>query len=307
MIKLSNRRVFVADDFADMMPNDHNLVKKAIESDDPHLNVSSSKGEQGRQLEALTEGEGSYDRQDEGVHDVHHQKFTLPNHEITSPVNATYKSIAMGEQNHGVKAYLIKKAVEEAIMFDEAHKGDGSKLYNEADNDNVSSKSATEVTAMMHNTATLKSAYSLKATVNVEDENEVPPEEHDDHDQAKLIKDMTEVPAPTQKAMKEGEIAPLDALYPTMRVSSDDEKQQTHHRMSAMYENTYQEDVQNETYQEEGSYAKNVMMMALHHPRDCQNQNTSLALTMMQGASQRHGEGEDQDDPLRHGGGGGHN
>jgi hypothetical protein len=60
---------------------------------------------------------------------------------------------------------------------------------------------------------------------------------------------------------------PLDALYPTMRVSSDDGKQQTHHRMSAMYENTYQEDVQNETYQEEGSYAKNVMMMALHHQR----------------------------------------
>ena len=186
MIKLSNRRVFVADDFADMMPNDHNLVKKAIESDDPHLNVSSSKGEQGRQLEALTEGEGSYDRQDEGVHDVHHQKFTLPNHEITSPVNATYKSIAMGEQNHGVKACLIKKAAEEAIMFDEAHKGDGSKLYNEADNDNVSSKSATEVTAMMHNTATLKSADSLKATVNVN----VSYTDHDDQDQAKPFKDM---------------------------------------------------------------------------------------------------------------------
>jgi HSP90 family molecular chaperone len=121
MIKLHIRRVFVTNDFADRMPSDYNFVQNVLESDDPPLNVSRSKGEQGRQLEALTEG----------VHDVHHQKFTLSNHEITSPVNATYKSIAMGEQNHRVKACLIKKAVEETIMFDEAHKGDVSKLYTE--------------------------------------------------------------------------------------------------------------------------------------------------------------------------------
>jgi hypothetical protein len=74
----------------------------------------------------------------------------------------------------------------------------------------------------------------------------------------------------------------------------------------AMYEITYKGDVQYETFQEDGRCAKNVMTMALHHPRDYQNQTTSLALTMM-GASQRHGEGEDQEDPLRHGGRGGHN
>ena len=73
-----------------------------------------------------------------------------------------------------------------------------------------------------------------------------------------------------------------------------------------MYEITYKEDVQYETFQEDGSSAKNVMKITLHHPRDCQNQTTSPALTMMQGASRRHGEGEDQEDPLRHGGGGGH-
>jgi hypothetical protein len=55
-------------------------------------------------------------------------------------MNATYKSIGMGEQNHGVKTCLI--------MFDKAHKGDVSKLYSETDNDNVSSKSATEMTVM---------------------------------------------------------------------------------------------------------------------------------------------------------------
>ena len=80
----------------------------------------------------------------------------------------------------------------------------------------------------------------------------------------------------------------------------------THHRMSAMHESTYKRDVQYEAYQEDGSSAKNVMKMTLHHPGDCQNQTTGPALTMM-GASRRHGEGEDQEDPLRHGGRGGHN
>jgi hypothetical protein len=82
-------------------------------------------------------------------------------------VNTTSKSTVIGEQNHGI----------EATMFDEAYKGDGSKLHNEADNDNVSSKSATEVTNMMHITTTLKSAQLLKATTKVTDENEKPPVE----------------------------------------------------------------------------------------------------------------------------------
>ena len=40
---------------------------------------------------------------------------------------------------------------------------------------------------MMHNTVTLKSAYSLKATVNDEDEIEVPPNQHDNYNRAKLF------------------------------------------------------------------------------------------------------------------------
>ena len=76
----------------------------------------------------------------------------------------------------------------------------------------------------------------------------MPPEERDDH-----------------KTREEGEIAPLDALYPTMRVSSDGEKQQTHNRMTAMHEITYQEAVKNKTYQENRSSAKKVMMKALLH------------------------------------------
>ena len=265
MIKRHIRWIFVTDDFTDIMPSYHNLVKSVTESEDPPLNVSRYKGDQGRQLEALTEREDSDARQDEGVHDDRHQKFTAPNHEITSPIDAAYNSIAVGEQNHRVKACLIKKTVEEAIIIDEAHKGDMSKLYSEADNDNVSSKSTTEVTVMMHNTATLKSAHLLKATVNIDDESEEPPEEHDDHDQAKLFEDMKE---------DVKKIAPLDALFPKIRVSSDDEYQHTHHRMPAMDESPYQEDVQDETYQEDGSRAKNVMTMALHHPQDRQNQTT---------------------------------
>jgi hypothetical protein len=133
MNKLYTRGVFVTDDFMDMMASEHNSVKSVSESDTTLLNVSRSKGVQGRQLEALTEEEDSDDRQDEGAHDDRHQKFTLPNHEITSPANATYRSIAVGEQNHGVKAYLIEKAVDEAVMFNDAHKEDVPKWYGEAD------------------------------------------------------------------------------------------------------------------------------------------------------------------------------
>jgi hypothetical protein len=169
IINLHIRRIFVTDDFTDMMPRYHNVVESITESDDPPLNISSSKGDQGRQLEAPTERENSDDKHDAGLYDDHHQKLTLP--------NATYKSVAVGEQHHGVKAYLT--------MFDEAHKGE-SKLYYEADNDDVSRKSATEVTVMIYNTATLKSAHLLKATDNIDDEKEEPPEEHD----AKTAKTM---------------------------------------------------------------------------------------------------------------------
>jgi HSP90 family molecular chaperone len=253
---------FITDDLADMMPINYNFVGSITESNDPPLNVSRSKRDQGRQLEALTDGEDSDNRQHEGVHNDHHQKFTLPNHGITCPMNATYKSIAMGEQNHEVNTCLI--------MFDEAHK-----LYGETNNDNVSNKSATEVTVMMNNTATLRPAYSLNATVNAEDE----------IDQAEMLEDM-----------KEKKIAPLDASFHKIRVPSDDEN---------MHENT-QEDEKNpavkaakttlyaksklaintraltlKTYQEDGSRAKTVMTMALHHPTDRQDQTTSPALTVM--------------------------
>jgi hypothetical protein len=125
--------LFITDDPADMMPSYHNFAETVPESNDPPLSVSRSKRDQGRQLEALTDGEESVNRQHEGVHDDLHQRFTLPNHEITCPMNATYETIAVGEKNY-----------------------------------------------------------------------EVPQEEHDDHNQAKKI-------------------APLDALFPKIRVPSDDE------------------------------------------------------------------------------------
>jgi hypothetical protein len=62
------------------------------------------------------------------------------------------------------------------------------------------------------------------------------------------------------RTREEGEIAPRDALYPTMRVLSSSGKQPTHHRISAMHESTYQGDVHNGTYQEDRSCAKDVVM-----------------------------------------------
>jgi hypothetical protein len=107
-----------------------------------------------------------------------------------------------------------------------------SKLFDKAYKVNVANKSTTDIVDMMYNTATLKSEYSLTDidTDEMGDEDAEPPEENDNQDQAKLFKDMTEVPAPIQKTMKEREIAPLDALYHTMRVFSNDEKQQTLHK-----------------------------------------------------------------------------
>jgi hypothetical protein len=158
-IKLNIRRVFVTDDFKDMINSYHSFVNGVIESDDPPLNVSRSKRDQGRQLEALTEEEDSGDRQDDGVHDDHHQNFTLPIYETTNPVNT---------------ACLILKAVEEHSLV-EGYKGDMSML------ENMANKSATDIAVLMYNTATLKSGYSLE-----DEEEEVtgeePHEERDDQD-----------------------------------------------------------------------------------------------------------------------------
>jgi hypothetical protein len=82
----------------------------------------------------------------------------------------------------------------------------------------------------------------------------------------------------TTKTMKEGEIAPLDALYPTIRVLSDSKKLQTRNRMSAMNENTYRGDVKDKTYQENGNCAKNVLMSAPHYPRGRQSDTIGPAL-----------------------------
>ena len=81
----------------------------------------------------------------------------------------------------------------------------------------------------------------------------------------------------------------------------------TNHWMTTMHENTDMlRDVKYEVYQEEGSSAMDVMQKTLHHQRNYQNQTMSPALIKM-GASQGHGNGEDQEDRLHHGGRGGHN
>jgi hypothetical protein len=191
---------------------------------------------------------------------------------VSSPMNAAHKSTALGEQNHGVKTCLI--------MFDEARK-----LYYGADNDDVSSKSTIEVTVTMNNTATLRPDYLLNATVNDEDEIEAPPDQYDDHDQAEMLEDM-----------KEKKIAPLDALFPKIRVPSDDQnmhkstqEDETNPAVKAAETMLYAKSklaintwaLTHKTYQEDGSRAKSVMMMTLHIPTDRQDQTTSPALSKM--------------------------
>jgi hypothetical protein len=176
-----------------------------------------------------------------------HSFYLVTTHETTNPVNT---------------ACLIQKAVEEHSLV-EGYKGDMSMLFDDAYKENVANKSATDMAVLMYNPATLKSGYSLK------DEDDEPHEEHDNQDRDKVFQDMT---------MEEGEIAPLDALYPTMQVLSDGEKQQTHNRMSAMYESTCQEDVKNKTKRDNRSCAKNRVMTALHNPRDRQTHTTGPAL-----------------------------
>jgi hypothetical protein len=249
--------------------------------------------------------------------DAQDQKFNLPTHETTNHVNTaglrqwdevehSLVEDYMGDkERHGSpRTYDIESSKKremkpthhkESSVFDEAYHGDVTKLFDEAYKGNVFK-------------------LAIKYT------NEEPQDEHDDRDRDKQLKDVYKVPVPRQRAMEEqnlvkdhrtmeeGEIAPLDALYPMMRLFSDGEKQQTQQSMSAMHKSTYQEGVKNETYRENRSCAMTVVMTALHHPRDRHTHTTSLALTLMQGASRRKGAGEaqeDQDDPLRHGGGGG--
>jgi hypothetical protein len=78
--------------------------------------------------------------------------------------------------------------------------------------------------------------------------------------------------------MKEGEIAPLDASFPTMRVLSDRRKQLTHNRTSAMHEITHRGTVEDKTYQENGNCDKNVLMSAPHYQGDCRSDTMGPAL-----------------------------
>ena len=65
--------------------------------------------------------------------------------------------------------------------------------------------------------------------------------------------------------------APLDALYPTMRVL-------TNSKMSTMHESTQRGNVKDKTYQENGNCAKNVLMSAPQYPRDPQSDTIGPAL-----------------------------
>ena len=62
--------------------------------------------------------------------------------------------------------------------------------------------------------------------------------------------DPEEEPPGNHATKKEGEKAQLDALYPTTRVFSENEKQKTTNRLSTIHEGTHNEDVLTVTFQE---------------------------------------------------------
>jgi hypothetical protein len=125
--------------------------------------------------------------------------------------------------------------------------------------DNPTDKNASDMAVMMFDTATHKSDDPLNDTINPAHQIEAMMRQTPETDADEMIDEEEEVPdeePPDDHAnKKEGEMAPLDALYPKMRVSSN-EKQQTLHRMSTMPESTYYEAVKNETFRENRSNTK---------------------------------------------------
>jgi hypothetical protein len=107
-------------------------IKGDVDSDDLPLNVYRLKKDQRRQLKTIVAEEDTGVRQDDGVHDDQLQKFTL----TTNPVTTTCLSIAVEEQNHGFKAWLIQVEdylwAEMSCMVDKAYNGDVSKLFGKA-------------------------------------------------------------------------------------------------------------------------------------------------------------------------------
>jgi hypothetical protein len=233
----------------------------------------------------VEEEEDSDDNQDDGARDDQDQKFTLPNNEPTYNVNTACLRQYDGEEHSLVKDYIGEEGGKECHC---SRKTNDIEISKEREKQPTHHKetSVLDVDYKGDVTKLIDGAYKGNVfKLAIKDTDDEPQEEHDDQDRDKLFEDVTKVLAPRQRAMedhrtsKEGVIAPLDSLYPTMRALSDGEKQQTHHRMPAMHESTYQEGVKDETYRENRSCAKKMMMMALHHTGDRKTHTTSPAMT----------------------------
>ena len=171
-------------------------------------------------------------KQDDGERGDQDQKFTQPTNVTTNPVNTACHRQWDEEEHSLVKDYI-------------GEEGDKERHGSQITYDIESSKEM-EVRPTYQGNVSKRFDKAYKGSVfklTVQDTYE----EHDDQDQDKLFRDVTEVPAPRQRAMEKQnlvedhrtredvkKIVPLDALYPMMRVLSDSKKQQTYHRMSAM-------------------------------------------------------------------------
>ena len=136
--------------------------------------------------------------------------------------------------------------------------------------DNPTDESALDMVVMMIETDTQKSIHPLNDPINIPHQIKAMMRQTPEPDTEEMIEeeeeDPDEEPPGDHVTKKEGEKAQLDALYPTTRVFSDDEKQKTTNRMSTIHEGTHNEDVLTVTFQENvviGNYKKH-MMSAMH-------------------------------------------